>query len=382
MSWLIMRLYSDQVLLNPNLSTAQKIEKIKEAFKQASEVRFDEESGIFYEANLDHFLNPKYKQEYLEKTKGLAVNMGGNHGFTLLGVAAQNGELGVMKWLVEEQGANINLGNDLGHSPLLMATENGQIVAMRYLISKGADLNFAVIHDSGDTTTGGTSVGETPLHKAMRFGQVEALKVLLENGALLKKAGPFKPFNPIEYGYYLLPIISDYEKGIEHPHADALGYILHRDKTKIPSQTKIKTMLKLLEAYHKHQAFIRSTLSSSADKNKEKEVKGNKEADTVSLSLLTEKDNEVTTTHSNVLTEEDNKAALEFNRLIQATHKVIGKLQRQTQITTDCEIRILSFLYGDLEKHQAVSERIAAIVDPEEVDFDLAGKAGKHVVSI
>lgn len=338
---------TNKVLLNPKLSTVQKIEMIKTEFNRSTEVRFDITTGRYFEADLTGFVGETYLKKYLEKTKGLAVNMGGRCGWTLLAVAAQEGQLEVSKFLVEELGANVNHGNDWGQSPLLIAAGRGQIEVMRYLISKGADVNLGSTSTSHSGDTGTTCTGTTPLHHAIRYGQIQAVQFLIANGALIKKVGDKR--TPIEYGYYILNILSNLKNGIKDNNICDFGDEKWRDNSKIPTEKNIKIILILLEAYYKRQSFFRITLSEFHFKNKEKEIKRNKEE--VSLDL-------------DSMTEEDRQASLVFTRLIKAKHKVLNRIDKKSQIPTDCEFRILSFLYGDFGKYRAVPAEIIKMLKP------------------
>lgn len=204
-------------LKNSNLTTTRKIEVIKTTFDQHPHILFDKKTGRYH-------INPgNYSEKYFEITGGLAVNLVGCNGWTLLMEAAAAGELEIMKWLIEEQGANINLQDQI------ILVDGAQTETIAYF---------------GDFHNIGIHAGEyqflrklpTPLYTAIHYGQIAAVKMLIQYGAVLLK--------------------NDKEKTcFEQYDGDRYG---ERDKSR--SQKNIKTILHILETHSKYQAFIKTTL--------------------------------------------------------------------------------------------------------------------------
>ncbi|MBA4389946.1 MAG: hypothetical protein C0399_03310 [Syntrophus sp. (in: bacteria)] len=107
------------------------------------------------------------------------VNQKGHTGDLPLSVAASNGNLEIVKLLVEH-GAIIDAGKDAGNrTPLIEASGHGYADVVQYLIAKGADVQAK-------------GKGLTPLLAAFAWGnlrlgppgdKVKTIRILLENGA-------------------------------------------------------------------------------------------------------------------------------------------------------------------------------------------------------
>ena len=93
------------------------------------------------------------------------------NGATPLYFAAEDGEVEVVRALVEA-GANLNqvVLTD-GATPLCIAAQNGEVEVVRALVEAGADINQAITD------------GATPLYIAAQKGEVEVVHVLVEAGA-------------------------------------------------------------------------------------------------------------------------------------------------------------------------------------------------------
>ncbi|MFH1940642.1 MAG: ankyrin repeat domain-containing protein [bacterium] len=86
-------------------------------------------------------------------------------------IASYNGDLETVKRLIEENSELVNSRNSTGRFPLEMAAQNGQIDIVRFLLEKGADVNL-------------NRGGATALHMAALYGgKTELITLLLENGA-------------------------------------------------------------------------------------------------------------------------------------------------------------------------------------------------------
>lgn len=131
------------------------------------------------------------------------INAKKNYGRTALHVAAENGELRVVKLLVSK-GIDINSRDEAHGTPLMSAVYGRDLNTVEYLIGKGADVNaksglcntslhFAA--DSGELDIVKCLIGEganvnaknrdyrTPLHFAIYSGESDIVKYLVSEGA-------------------------------------------------------------------------------------------------------------------------------------------------------------------------------------------------------
>ena len=87
-------------------------------------------------------------------------------------IAAQNGHLPIVQYLIEKQKVDKDIkGGYWKETSLHYACENGRLPIVEYLISKGANINVKDIN------------GSTPLHYAAYFGATEIVEFLLAKGA-------------------------------------------------------------------------------------------------------------------------------------------------------------------------------------------------------
>ena len=82
-------------------------------------------------------------------------------------VAASEGSLGIVKYLIEEQKCEMECKDRHNETPLHEAVKRGRLDIMKYLIRKGCDPKH-----------GGKS-GGTALHHACQHGRVEEVKYLI-----------------------------------------------------------------------------------------------------------------------------------------------------------------------------------------------------------
>jgi ankyrin repeat protein len=106
----------------------------------------------------------------LASAKGVNVNATGADGSTAIMRAAANGDLELVRALIQA-GANVKLKNQFGTSALTEGAIIGSAPIVEALLKAGADPNFK------------TPDGETPLMAAARSGKVDAAKALLDAGA-------------------------------------------------------------------------------------------------------------------------------------------------------------------------------------------------------
>ncbi|CAN6361702.1 unnamed protein product [Urochloa humidicola] len=123
--------------------------------------------------NALHFAAAKGHLEvcrFLVEESGLDVNCTNAKGMTPIFRAAAEGEVSVLRYLLEH-GGDPAIPDSLGFTPLHTAAENGHHEAIRLLLSKGVDADPL------------TSRLATPLHAAAMKGYDQAVKLLLEHGA-------------------------------------------------------------------------------------------------------------------------------------------------------------------------------------------------------
>ena len=108
---------------------------------------------------------------YLISNKATDVDLSNKYGETPLMIASIEGNLPVVKTLIEQKNAKID---HIGWTPLHYACSRGHLDVARYLISKGAIVDAK---SPGNTT---------PLMMAVQSGNEELIKLLLDKGADLQ----------------------------------------------------------------------------------------------------------------------------------------------------------------------------------------------------
>lgn len=106
--------------------------------------------------------------------RGMDVNSVDPAGNTLLHVAARNGNVRLIEFLLRNR-ANPLVKNRVGDTPLMLATYTGKLDAVRLLVAGGSQLNHS---------------GWTPLHYAVFANQPEVAAYLIEKGADLNVRAP------------------------------------------------------------------------------------------------------------------------------------------------------------------------------------------------
>ena len=131
------------------------------------------------------------------------VNERNYAGLTPLTVAAEKGNMEILRMLVEEGTASVNLPSSYGVTPLLAAAAAGQTDAVNYLLENGADVKAkddlgktALIHAMGANDRRLTeklleldpraidmpdNMGNTPLIYAAQQGSVDNIRILLKH---------------------------------------------------------------------------------------------------------------------------------------------------------------------------------------------------------
>lgn len=98
------------------------------------------------------------------------INARKNYGRTALHVAAKNGKLYVVKYLISK-GIDINSRDEAEWTPLMSAVYGGELNTVRYLIDVGADINAK------------SRLCSTSLHFAADSGELDIVKCLVFKGA-------------------------------------------------------------------------------------------------------------------------------------------------------------------------------------------------------
>lgn len=171
-----------EMLTDKSLSSAEKINRIKSTFElKAQNFYFDTSTQRYFEiVDRNDFPGDRAYQRYLEETGGLAVNSPGRIRWTLAMVAAREGELEVLKWLIDEQGANADEVNANNFSPLHLAASEGHVETVKYLLTKEINIDRKSHSRAINAFLPGK---QTALHLAVRVGNLEICKLLLEANA-------------------------------------------------------------------------------------------------------------------------------------------------------------------------------------------------------
>ena len=109
--------------------------------------------------------------DYLLSSPEININKANSYGETPLMMASINGDLEMVKTLVEGKKADLNKS---GWNPLLYACSKGRLEVAKYLVQHGADVNST------------SPNGSTPLIMAAMSGNEYVVKYLLDQGADLK----------------------------------------------------------------------------------------------------------------------------------------------------------------------------------------------------
>nr|XP_053634180.1 uncharacterized protein LOC128689762 isoform X2 [Cherax quadricarinatus] len=107
--------------------------------------------------------------QYLVSTAGGRLDLRAKDGMAPIHAAAQMGCLNCLKWMVAEQGVDINLRDSDGASPLHFAASRGHTDTVRWLLKKGATISL-------------DKFGKSPINDAADNDHMEALQLLVQHG--------------------------------------------------------------------------------------------------------------------------------------------------------------------------------------------------------
>lgn len=333
------------IMTNP-ITELEKIEQLKDYFHNRRDVFLDSVTGHYMERHSEEF-----DPTYLAERGGYAVNMENlmRCDLTPLHVAAQEGLLVIVTWLVEQQGARVNLGTSTSATPLYIAAQKGHVKVMEYLLSKGAHVDQPLT-SSPTSTTGIQTMGSTPLHAAVRFGQVAAVQLLLKNNADLIKNS--KNEDPHNLAIKLLSITKELSEGKESPEADEyLGEAYIRNAENNPNPKNLTEILKILTSHYKYKAYKDTTLEFlSAEDNQSKSFGDKSESKLESSRRKT--------------TDKEKVAAKDFILSMTYTSKLIANIDKSsTKIPNKLHVNIIEYISGDQSNPATIADRSEKVLE-------------------